>query len=268
MGRAAPSLASRVGRGVLGRAAEKSGARNGLASCRETTDCGTTPCAAAAAGRSTGGPSSTPVSMPALVSMSRLSDRASSETTASPSRSARSAASRTAVLARTVAMASRRLSWSSRRVWFPVSSARTRARSSRSNSAMAWNVARVAGVARPRRSAASTSRTALASTEMTSSRSLAPCRRFRGAVWRALVWGWPRRATNSSSEHPAWRPWQPCRRQCCGRAMGVAGMARGHSSGSPHGSTGDRSRGGNRLAQRGSTVPSMVAAPPPMARRQ
>ena len=69
----------------LGRAAEKSGARNGFAICRETTDCGTTAgLAGAAVGSSTGsGASSASVSMPALRSMSRLSDRASSVTTAS-----------------------------------------------------------------------------------------------------------------------------------------------------------------------------------------
>ena len=190
--------ASGVGRGALGRAAEKSGARKGLASCRETTDCGTTRGLVAAAGSSTGGTSSVPVSIPAVRSISRLSDLASSETTASSARSARSAGSRTAVIARVVAMPSRRLSCSARCVSLRVSSARTRARSSRSSSATAWNFVRVAGVTRPLRRAASTSRTVRESTDMTSSRSR-PRRRSRGALRRALVWGWPRRATNSSS---------------------------------------------------------------------
>ena len=162
-------VASRVGRGALGRAAEQSGARKGLASCREMTDWGTTR-GSVAAGGSTGGSSSAPDSMPAVLSMSRLSDRASSETTASSARSARSPESRTALLARIVAMPSRRLSCSARCVSLLFSSARTRARSSRSSSATAWNFVRVAGVTRPFRRAASTSRTARASTELTSSR--------------------------------------------------------------------------------------------------
>ena len=48
--------------------------------------------------------------------------------------------------------------------------ARTRARSSRSSRATAWNFVRTAGVTRPRRAAASTSRTVRASTETTSPR--------------------------------------------------------------------------------------------------
>ena len=141
------------------------------------------------------GASSVSVSMPALRSMSRLSDRASSETTASSESSARSAGSRTAVFARVVAMSSRRLSFSVRRESLMVSSARTRARSSRSIRATAWNFVRVDG----RDPAAAQGglgppRTAWASTDMTSSR-LRPRRRFPGAPWRALVWGWPRRAT-------------------------------------------------------------------------
>ena len=41
-GPSSSQLANRRGSTVAGRTAEKSGARNGLASCRETTDCGTT----------------------------------------------------------------------------------------------------------------------------------------------------------------------------------------------------------------------------------
>jgi hypothetical protein len=160
-------LTSRADRAALGRTAEKSGAKNGLASCRETTDRGTTP--GVAAGRSTGGACSATVSMPALLSMSRLTERASSETTASSSRSANNAASRTAIFASDVAMPSRRLSCSGRRVGPPVAPARARARSSRSSNATAWNVARVVADGLPRRSAASTSRTALAHTDSTSS---------------------------------------------------------------------------------------------------
>ena len=77
--------------------------------------------------------------------MSRLSDRAASETTASSARSASSAVSRTAVFARIVAMPSRRLSCSARWVSLLVSSARTRARSSRTSRATTWNFVRVDG---------------------------------------------------------------------------------------------------------------------------
>ena len=58
--------ASSLCRGFLARAAEKSGTRNGLASCREITDCGTT--RRSVSGRSTGsaaGGSSSTTSMPA-----------------------------------------------------------------------------------------------------------------------------------------------------------------------------------------------------------
>ena len=85
--------ARRRGRAALCRADEKSGARKGLASCRETTDCGTTRrsvVAEAAAG--SGGVTSSGVgSIPTARSMSRLSDLAASETTASSARSASSA---------------------------------------------------------------------------------------------------------------------------------------------------------------------------------
>ena len=64
-------------------------------------------------------------------------------------------------------MPSRRLSCSARRLSVPAA-ARTRARSSRSSRATAWNFVRTAGVTRPRRAAASTSRAVRASTETTS----------------------------------------------------------------------------------------------------
>ena len=78
--------------------------------------------------------------------------------------SASSPASWTAVVARMAAMPSRRLSCSARLLSLPAA-ARTRARSSRSSRATAWNLVRTAGVTRPRRAAASTSRTVRASIE-------------------------------------------------------------------------------------------------------
>ena len=193
----------RRGREVRCGTAEKSGARKGFASCPEITDCGTTrrsvPAGAAAA--SAGAISSGAVSMPRSRNISRLSDRAASETSASSASNASSPASRTAVVARMAAMPSKRLSCSARRLSLPPA-ARTRARSSRSIRATAWNLARTPGVTRPRWTAASTSRTLRASTETTSPRS--PRGRadggFRGAARRALAWRWPPRATNSSSE--------------------------------------------------------------------
>ena len=77
--------------------------------------------------------------------------------------------SRTAVFARIVAIPSRRLSCSARWASLLVSSALTRARSSRTSSATTWNFVRTVGRhPAPLRRAASTSRTARASTEMTS----------------------------------------------------------------------------------------------------
>ena len=103
--------------GALCSAAAKSGARNGLASWRETTDCGTTRRSVAAdggGGSARARPPRGPARRPAAISMSRLSDRAASETTASSASSARSEVSRAAVFARIVAMPSRRLSCSAR----------------------------------------------------------------------------------------------------------------------------------------------------------
>ena len=90
-----------------------------MASCRETTDWGTTrrSVPAEAAAGSVGALSSGAGSIPTAVSMSRLSDLAASETTASSARSASSAGSRTAVFARIVAIPSRRLICSARWVW-------------------------------------------------------------------------------------------------------------------------------------------------------
>jgi hypothetical protein len=92
------------------------------------------------------------------------------------------------------------LSCSARRLSLPAD-ARTRARSSRRSRATAWNFVRTAGVTRPRRAAASTSRTVRASTETTSP----PWRAFRcsrAPVRRAPAWRWPGRATDSSSTTP------------------------------------------------------------------
>ena len=165
--------ARRRGRAGACGAEEKSGARKGLANCREMTDCGTTRRSGAAgtatgsSGRTSSGGGSTPTAR----RISRVSDRAASETTVSSARSARSPESRTAVVARIVATPSSRLNCSARRVSLMVWSALTRECSSRTSSATAWNFVRTAGVTRPRWTAASTSRTARASTEMTSPRS-------------------------------------------------------------------------------------------------
>ena len=201
-GPSSSQLARRRGREVRCGTAEKSGARKGFASCREITDCGTTrrsgPAGTVAV--SAGAISSGAGSMPRSRSISRLSDRAASETPESSASSASSPASRTAVVARMVAMPSRRLSCSARWLSLPAA-ARTRARSSRSSRATAWNFVRTAGVTRPRWAAASTSRAVRASTEMTSP--LWRTRRcFRGAVRRASAWRWPGRATDSSSGMP------------------------------------------------------------------
>ena len=105
--------------------------------------------------------------MPADVSISRRSDLAASETTASSPRRAKREGSRMALLARMVAMPSRRLSWAD--FWASVvsSSSRTWVRSSRTSRAMTWNFVRTEEVATgPRCTAVSTSRTARASTGM------------------------------------------------------------------------------------------------------
>ncbi|WP_242471234.1 hypothetical protein [Blastococcus sp. TML/C7B] len=152
--------ASRCGRGAAcGRAASKSGARNGLASCRETTDWGTTrrSSAAGASTGSAGGGSTGSGSIPAARSISVRSARADSDTTASSPRRARSAESRTAVRARIVAMPSSRFSCSARWLGLLASSALTRARSSRATRATAWNFVRTLAVTEPRWTAASTS---------------------------------------------------------------------------------------------------------------
>ena len=197
-----PAVPSRPG-GADGRCAaerrSKSGARKGFASCREITDCGTTfgSVRAGAVAVSTGDLFGRRLNAE-VRTISSLSDRAASETPAPSASSASSPASRTAVVARMVAMPSRRLSCSARSLSVPAA-ARTRARSSRSSMATAWNFVRTAGVTRSRPTAASSSRAVRASTEMTSPRWLTR-RCFRGAVRRAPFWRWPDRAKDSSSE--------------------------------------------------------------------
>ena len=143
----------------------KSGTRNGLASWCWTTDCGTTrrsprPGPASSSGLG----SSATTSTPALRSISRRRSRALSVTTASSESRAKSEGSRVAVLARIVAMPSRRLSSSA--FWASVSSveARTSPRCSRTSSATTWNRTRWPGASGPRWTADSSSRTARAST--------------------------------------------------------------------------------------------------------
>ena len=140
--------------------------------------------------------------------------------------------SRAAVFARIVAIPSRRLSCSARWASVLVSSARTRARSSRTSRATTWNFVRTEGSTRPRSAAASTSRTVRASTGMMPSLSRSRTRRwFRGAVRRAPDWRWPRRATDSSfcsaRQRSPWRDDVPARSPAVGRwtSSGVAWVA-------------------------------------------
>ena len=200
--------ASRCPRALLFAAALKSGARNGLASWRAATDCGTTlrsrPASTTGSVATT---SSGTASTPAASSISRLSLLAESETSASSASRARSEVSRAAVLARIVATPSSRLSCSLRCASVLVSSALMRARSSRTSRATTWNFVRTDDITDPRWTAASTSRTARASTGMMPSLSRSRTRRrFRGAVRRALCWRVPRRATDSSSAVPRQSP--------------------------------------------------------------
>ena len=104
----------------------------------------------------------------ARISASRLLVPGS--TSASSVSRASSELSRAAVRARIVATPSMRLSCSAR-CDSPVSAACTRARSSRTSRATAWKVSRVDGRTRPRWTATSMSRTALASTGSTPSAS-------------------------------------------------------------------------------------------------
>ncbi|MFC5040355.1 hypothetical protein [Ornithinimicrobium kibberense] len=85
-----------------------------------------------------------------------------------------------------VAMPSRRLSSSVRRAADISPSALTRARSSRMRSATTWNFVRTEGGVRPRLTAASTSRTTLASTWIVPSASWPGPRRVRvrASCWR------------------------------------------------------------------------------------
>ena len=187
-GSSSSQLASRRSRGRCSSAAEKSGTRNGLASRRAMTDCGTTRRGEEVAAVSgLGGSSSSGASMPACLSIWRRSARAPSETSASSASSCSSEVSRAAVLARMVAMPSRRLSCSPRRPSATSVSALIRERSSRTSSATTWKVARPWGITLPRSAACSTSRTARASTGMMPSLSsrltlVLPPRRC--AVWR------------------------------------------------------------------------------------
>jgi hypothetical protein len=152
----------RVG-AVLGRAAEKSGARNGLASWRETIACGTTRRSGAAGGSGSAGATSTgSTSRPASVCRLRMSALAASDSTASSPSNASNEVSRVAVWARTSAISSRRLSMPERRVSLLISVC-TRVRSWRASRATTWNFVRTDGAIDRRSTAASTSRTARAS---------------------------------------------------------------------------------------------------------
>ena len=128
---------------MAGAAAEKSGVRNGLASWRWITDCGTT-CFSFFSENMSGsaGSGSGSGSSPACAIIRRLSSRAASETSAFSSSRWNSDGSRAAVWARIVPIPSSRLSWASRCPSVSSESPLTRARSSRASSAATWNFVR------------------------------------------------------------------------------------------------------------------------------
>ena len=142
-GPSSSQVARRRAGAALGLAAEKSGARKGLASWRETTVCGTTRRSgvAGATGGSGGATSRAAASNPASCSRFRMSARAASGRTASSASSASNDVSRVAVCARISAIPSRRLSIADRRASLLIS-ARTLARSWRASTATTWNFVR------------------------------------------------------------------------------------------------------------------------------
>jgi hypothetical protein len=152
------------GRGGGG-GAEKSGSRNGLASCGRSP----TGHDLLLVLRRRGRPQRRRArprrgsSTPPATRISRIRRRVSGSTCASSVSSVSSVPSRAAVRASAVAIPSRRLSCSLRRPSGTSWPCR-RVRSSRTSSATAWNVLRVDARGRPRSTASSTSRTALAST--------------------------------------------------------------------------------------------------------
>ena len=216
--------ARRRGRGVLGRAAEKSGARNGLASCRETTDCGTTrravgggrgaPSAAAssAAGLDARRPQHVPLERPGRVGDDGVlgEEREERGVTHGGLREDRRDPVQALELLGPVGRGSR-------------SPPRGPGRAPRAQAVRrpGTSCARGRGPAATL-DAASTSRTARASTEMTSSRSR-PCRCSAGR------YGEPRSGAGLVEPqtpplgHPTRTPRKPYRRHCRGRAMSVAG---------------------------------------------
>ena len=231
-----------------------------MASCREMTDCGTTRRSVAGGGGRGLGRARPPRGPPRdrrPCSMSRRSDLAASETTASSARSERSEVSRAAVCARISAIPSRRLSCSARWASLLVPSARTRVRSSRASSATTWNFVRTEGITRPRWTAASTSRTVRASTGMmpslSRSRHVAGC---AGAVRRAADWRWPRRATDSSSPRAGLSPADDSRNAAHRRNDDVEQSGRSHRS-----TTSPRREGlTHSTALRRSSAPTLLAS--------
>ena len=165
---------------------EKSGARNGLASCRERTDAGMTWFSPSSGLTSTSRvmiSSSGLSSAPDSSSQSRRNRCATVEIDASGSSRAMRLVSRAAVLARICAMPSSRLSSSARPESARSGSAFTRARSSRMRSAITWNFVRLVGPSLPFCALVSTSRTLRARIGMMGASSSRE--RVR---WRCLVW--------------------------------------------------------------------------------
>ena len=208
---------------VVGRGdgtAEKSGARKGLANWRAMTLCGTTrrvdgarPAAAWGSCTSSGSGSRPPAR-----SRSFLRLTAEGETTTPSASSSSSEVSRTAVLARIVAMPSSRVSTAARSASGVEVSLLTRARSSRTRRATTWYAVRPLGPTLPRCAAASTCRTALARTGMMPSSSPArgrrrsrdvvrdaPGRRGARCAKRFLLLSRTRRGAEVGPGPPCWR---------------------------------------------------------------
>ena len=169
---------------------EKSGARNGFASCRDRTDAGMTwfsPSSGRASGSRVMMSSSGLSSAPDSRSQSRRNRCATVEIEASGSSRAMRLVSRAAVLARICAMPSRRLRSSARAASATSGSAFTRARSSRIRSAMTWNFVRFVGPSLPFCALVSTSRTLRARIGMMGASSSRDRVRCRCLVWAMVL---------------------------------------------------------------------------------
>ena len=204
----------------------KSGTRNGLASWCWTTDWGTTRRSSSPGPASSDGlGSSTATSMPALRSISSRRSRALSVTCASSESRPKREGSRVAVLARMVAIPSRRLSSSAFCASVSAVDAFTSPRCSRTRSATTWNRTRCPGASGPRCTADSSSRTARASTGTMPSLSLwraaAGVRRPPRERWRWAKVSLPDWVYGVAGEAGAGAPFRTRRRAGVERASGA-----------------------------------------------